>query len=92
MAKNIVHIKTEKELAETVIQFIHISVNMRRAQNYWHEHYGSQALNQKQRWESKMDAFLLNLGVTDHMNIQSLQVLTNGDTYVEMRNKKTDAI
>lgn len=85
MSRNIVKVKSETEMAEMLAEFIHLSVNMRRAQDYWHHHYGHAALAQKKKWEGRMDAFLTRIGITGHTDIKSVRVMVNGEEYNDIK-------
>lgn len=64
---------SKQDESQHLADLIHIGLQMRFAQKYWHEHFGSAARLQKQRWEKKFDDKLSALGITAHMDIQSVK-------------------
>ena len=56
-------------------QLLNIVHNMRFYQKYWHEHFGHKARDRKNVWEQKADETLDRLGLTEHNNTRSVQVL-----------------
>lgn len=72
-----VTVNTVEELEQLAAEMLHIMVNMRHAQNYWQEHYGSLAKRRKDHWQQKADDLLSRFGVEAHKNTDSIQVMAN---------------
>lgn len=53
--------ETPEQVAEELLR---IMVNMRFAENYWQEHYGSQANKARKEWQASADKYLQKHGIT----------------------------
>lgn len=71
---NTIHL-TAEQMKQELEELLHIVHNMRFAQKYWHQHFGSAARNQARRWETKADQKLDALGLTTHNNTNKVQVV-----------------
>ncbi len=61
-------------LEDKLKQALWLISNMRRAQEYWHMHFGHQNLKTKKRWEQKADDFVKSFGIDDETNIKELKI------------------
>lgn len=66
---------TEQQQRQKLEELIHIVNNMRFYQKYWHQHFGSAARQNKDKWEQRADKFLREAGLTEHDNIKTIQVI-----------------
>lgn len=71
---NIVKVESEEELVQLTAELIHIMINLRFHQKYWHEHFGHQAKTNREKWELKADALLRRMNFTEHDNLKPVKI------------------
>ena len=68
-------ISNEEELKQFFLELAHAGNNMRLAQKYWHANGGGLARDKKKYWETKFDAILNKLGLSEHQCTKAIYII-----------------